>query len=677
MANAVSSFLSAPGVGDIFQATIGNTIAASFEPLGLSSKYTAWNQRPRQIPDPGALIRAYTRGFIAPNALQDYLRWNGILWIPVGQQAPELPDEVNLRERGALWNRVIDSMYEQPSIGMALDLWQRDHLNDDELRAMLRRAGADVTSWFQTKEAWFQTLDPGALIIARNREVINQVEFEQALKHGGYRLPRTRQVIDKMREALPPISDLVLFATRDLWDSDVVRRRRLFAEFPFDMRKWADAQGLFGETNINNPEIPGGRLAQWMDAYWGAHWKNIAPTQAYTMFHRIRESRLERFRSQGFNVETYTLERLRQELKVSDYALGDRDYLAAIAYTPMRLIDIRKALTYHHTVQTSPAIRDSITPELLGRLSLYNRDWAVEQFLDRGLHPDDAQTSADLALLQVQTAQATRIQKFEESLQLRLVRDTIDAYKTGTMSEADVRTALTNTNMSSDGINKAIATVNIEWHTSVVKAAVNGIRTDYFNGTLASAEVVQALRNAGMSDEMAKARLDLWIVQRNRTRRTATTQQLLKWLEEGLVTVPEVTQRLTNLGWSNPDQLTLLREAQQHITQLRGRTLAAAQRNRAQQAKLIAKVAKDAQSVHRQAVADLRAAMPRTSIQAWLRKALVGEAWARARLTEQQWPASSIDLWIKEALPVPPQQRTTANGQTTQTAGGGLPPAGT
>lgn len=656
---------------------VGNIATATLAPVNLSHNYNVWSLRPRHIPPPDAIMTASVRGFIGDGVAQDYLSWHGIPWPRWTSGEYFNPDpETDVADRAQLWRNCAKATMAYPDVVTVCQLWNAGLITAEAARALLIKAGAPVELWSELRASMFTPIDPGILLVSRNRGYIDDNELRSGLKYGGYFQPQQLRLFDQLREALPTISDLVLFATRDLWDADVVRRRELFAEFPDGMRQWADKLGLFGNTNIPNPVGAAGAMAKWADAYWGSHWQNIAPTQAFTMFHRIRESRLQRYRDQGFDVQTYDIARLRQELKVSDYAKGDRDYLAAIAYTPMRLIDIRKALQLSYRANTNPTFAASIDQEVLVRIRDYDRAWAVEQFLDRGLHPDDAGTSADIALVGIQTEESEKIRKFEQTIQLKLVRDTLESYKVGTIDMFTARDTLTANGMTADGVRRALATIDIASNNSIVKSAIGAIKSDYMNGTLAPAEVPSALQRAGVTLAASEFYFTKWTAQRNRTRRTATTQQLLKWLEEGLITVAEVTTRLTNLGWSNADSLTMLREAQQHIVSLRGRTLAAAQRTRAQQAKELSQVAKDAQKVQKQAVLDLRSAMPRTSIQSWLRKGLVSANYARTRLLEQKWPVSSIELWIQEALPVTPTPRNPTNGQTQPQAGGNVPPAG-
>lgn len=655
---AVPNFLSGAAANIVWQPFQG--VATNFfAPVLARDSYASWFTRPYRRPGIPEYFSALNRGIITRQAAHEYLRaqgadWNGYTFEQwqegLARDAQGNVDASPVARRSE-WEVARLASLTRFGAGDVLNLWMRSHIPENRLRRELEIVGADADYYLARKNAFFQPIDLSGLMVARNRGLLGWEDFDLSLRHLGYKKPEQRELIDKLREQLPSISDLITFAIKDVWDEEAVGFGRLFDGLPPEFARWAAAQGLFGLSGIV-AEINGvTRQATWPEVYWAAHWQPLAPTLAYQMFQRIRESRLPRFRALGLDVDTFSLQQLRQQLKVADYPPAVRDYLAAISYNPLRLLDIRRGLILNQRLATDPVFAANVPADVAQRAQAYDRQWAVEQFLDRGLHPEDAGTVADMAVIDARDEVFRPVRQLERKLRTDAIKAVIDAYAVGTIARTESLRLLRANGMSDVGSENALKLSDLRKDTALVKSAMAAIKRDYMLGVLDGAETWANLVRAGLTNEAAEYWRDKWQTQRDRTRRTATTQQLLKWHEEGLITLEEVQSRLTKLGWSEPDQLTLLREVRLHVERLQGRILAAGERQRKTQAKELASVARQASNTQKQAIQALRQAMPRVSIQSWLRKGLVNAAYARAKLTEQGWPSPTIELWIREALP--------------------------
>lgn len=643
---------------------IGNTVGLAFQPISnlvnitlgpadYVAKLATWNNRPIICPVPAAVFDAFNKGLISEGAAQKFLSVAGIPWrvSAADTRGVDNTERENIQLLSGEWEKVRLAGLARPTINMGLDLWAKSHITTDQLKTIVDTNGGRWDSFDGILPAMFQPLDLNALLMARNRGILSDEKFDLGLQHLGYKRPLQRFVLDQLRESIPPISDLITFAIKDVWNPRAVQTGKLFDGLPREFQEWADKQGLHGGSGITAVINGIQREAKWAEVYWAAHWQPLSPSLAYVMFQRLREGRMERYSRRFPGIQPFTEADLNNQLQIADYPPGVREWLAAVSYNQLRLADIRRALLLNTRLATDSVYRAAVEPALAVRGDTYNRAWAIEQFLDRGLHPDDAAVAADLAVNDATQEASAPIRQLERRQKVDAIRATLDAYALGVVERDETRQLLRDSGMSETGASNATRIVDTKAKTALVKTAVNGIKRDYFAGIISAAEVLTNLTRAGLVVSSAEYYRDKWVTYRDRTRRTATTQQLLAWLKEGLIAIDEVRIRLTNLGWSNTDQLLLLREASIQLSRIQARTLATAQRQRQAQAKELENIQKQALAHQRQLVTDLRAALPRTTIQSALRKGIASAAWARARLLAQGWPLDTIEIWIREALP--------------------------
>jgi hypothetical protein len=75
------------------------------------------------------------------------------------------------------------------------------------------------------------------------------------------------------------------------------------------------------------------------------HWSPISPTQSYEMFQRLRPNRIGRFGPDFARMRPFTLQDVRDMLRINDYPPSLRDQPTAIAYRRPRLVDIDRFFT--------------------------------------------------------------------------------------------------------------------------------------------------------------------------------------------------------------------------------------------------------------------------------------------------------------------------------------------
>lgn len=157
---------------------------------------------------------------------------------------------------------------------------------------------------------------------------------------------------------VPGMMDLVRMEVREVWRPEF-RAEQLEERPSGDFLKWAGYQG-FDEEHA--------------DSYWAAHWSLITTSQAFEMYHRLREGRTT-------PDLLFTRDDLLKLLRRQDVLKRYRDQLIAIAYE----------------VPTRREIR------MMMQAGVIDRTEAEQLYLDRGVDPHFAPMLADFAAARAMT----------------------------------------------------------------------------------------------------------------------------------------------------------------------------------------------------------------------------------------------------------------------------------
>jgi hypothetical protein len=262
------------------------------------------------------------------------------------------------------------------SPGDVLAAWRRGQVTKDHATDVIRRQGyatSDVELLFEITEQVPAEID---LLSMRHRDIISEPQLDSALRQRGYD-DEWRAALKKASFLIPPTSDLITMAVREVFSPNIRAELRLDEDFPQRFADEAAKQGLSEE---------------WARNYWAAHWSLPSPRQGFEMLHRglITEDRLD------------TL------LRALDVMPVWREAMKGIAYSPFTRVDIRRmhrmrvltreeVVTAHKEIGYSPDKAELLTEFVerlnknapteddveLGRLSRA----AVLGFYDDGLLP--------------------------------------------------------------------------------------------------------------------------------------------------------------------------------------------------------------------------------------------------------------------------------------------------
>lgn len=186
----------------------------------------------------------------------------------------------------------------------------RGKITEAAAKTELQKRGfpeTDIAGLFGVSEV---LLTPAQILAAMHRTTLSRSQAVTELQKHGYTSSSANQLVD-LSYWIPPQSDLVLFALREVWRPEVVSAYGYDQDYQAEFEKWMGQLGA-------KPE--------WAKAYWRAHWQLPSVTQGFEMLHR----------------NIISVDALRTLLRVLDYPAGWRDDLIKMSYKPFTRVDSRR-----------------------------------------------------------------------------------------------------------------------------------------------------------------------------------------------------------------------------------------------------------------------------------------------------------------------------------------------
>lgn len=180
---------------------------------------------------------------------------------------------------------------------------------------------------------------PQELLQLWNRGRINEPDVDRGLRQSRLK-NEWIDALKELRTVVAPPQDLIRFAVREAYSPEIARQFGQYEDFP------AQAMGDASKVGVSR---------ELMEKYWAAHWALPSAQQGFEMFHR------------GI-ISKSILKLLLRALDVMPFW---RDKLIQMAYSPLRLVDIRRF--YRDGVMTKEQVHDA--------------------YLSRGYSPENAELS--------------------------------------------------------------------------------------------------------------------------------------------------------------------------------------------------------------------------------------------------------------------------------------------
>lgn len=375
----------------------------------------------------------------------------------------------------------------------------------------LTRLNANQTYW-EYLGVYQQRTQPniGEYVDLLMRELITEEEFDKKMRELGVLEKVEGRRFVQLREALPGVSDIIMFMVRDAANPEIVNNFGMDSGFADN---WQGRLAKYGSAQGVTPE-----LAKY---YWRSHWKLPSPTQLYEMKHRLRPGRVP-------GKDEVTDETIRTALKQNDVLPFWIDRLIAISYNPITRTDLQRSYEI-----------DAITEEEL-----------TDGYLDIGYSPRDVE-------LLVRFTKQQKDLRRRRKMGLPSGTKIKGWYLEGSIDSATYSEWLRELGFNAQEIIDTLKWADREREIRFRKQEIQCIKKRYISGAEDMGNTISILTRIGVDPSVSDETVKGWCRQRNATGKEVPAANLCKWFEQGLITKPVLMKYLSGLGYG-PQEVQLI-----------------------------------------------------------------------------------------------------------------------
>lgn len=523
-------------------------------------------------------------------------------------------DVDNILVRNGVWQpdyqKLAKFLPEPLTIQEIFLLWSAGIIDDADVKKLLAVAGQPDEKQQNWLMQLFEVPDLAQSLVLRNREVIDDDELQDYLGRLGYRRDDEKVRLASLRFEIPGPSDLVRFAVRHVFEPSLAAKFGFNAEISDDFIEWHKKQGFGQQFTITDPVTKDKFDINWAQAHWWAHWVWPAPTQAYTMLHRLRPTGGINGGPRDPSGLVFDQTDLNYLLRGNDYPPHWRPYLATVSY---RVIESQQIKELQNT-------------------GLIEADEAKERYQDVGYQEKDAKLLVKLTNAENEWKQ---IQRMLSRVRFKVIA----SYREGVMSRQDASIqlyALSIANLRDYAEYKAkshdeqlqiaqnspitqstLDLVDTELKTQLSKAAIHAVHQSYLKLEINEQQAQQILQEIGVFANRAKEYLDLWKWEFFGRGKSLAVGQITKAITRGVLLPQAAIQRLVRLGYTTVDAYALILMASQDRIAYLNRAAIDAARTRAKQQKALLEQQKMLKQQLRENQAALAKSAPRSKLIKW------------------------------------------------------------
>lgn len=571
------------------------------------------------------------------------------------------------------WGHVMESMYAVPGVEAVMDARRRNFIDDGEARKLLRRAGGHTTKmleslpwlydrpaagdiidatlrgrlpdvadaarlwdhsgsqahlWAEIAKARASTLSPIECLIAQRRGLIPDGHtLDEYLTHAGYAEGDKRQVLVGMLREVPGVADLTMMGIREAFRPELGSVYRYYDEFPELTRPWYAKLGLDYPTGIQLNQTDRPREATLADLYWAAHWHPMPLGQAYLAYQRFQPDLLHRFTEDNPGLKPFGLDDLKLHMRIADLPPGVRDWMVALSHPVLGQRQIQYGAQF------------------LG----WSRGEMQSRYRLLGYTTNDAAALASIAEARSQDKDDAWKASIVRRAHTQTVSEIEGMYDEGIIDRDKALQQLSAAGLPDTLSSQLLDLSDARRSRGLLRAAVAATGRDYLSGALSAAEATSALSTYGITTARAGELMQIWSVRRSRHRRQADTSRILRWVATGRLSATEGKSRLGNLGWTDPDVLLLLADAEASLAKLQARERKLAESDAAKRARELERLAREAKAAEKRLLAEANRVAPRGVLTRWLIDHVITEAEYRQGMRDRGYPDNLIDDYVRDA----------------------------
>ena len=363
------------------------------------------------------------------------------------------------------------------------DCWVRANGYDSKIMEPVRQATESRIGINEATEAF-------------RRELINADDYNKYVRRNGFQDGQSADVIYKLYEKLPNLSDIITFMVRDADDMKVVNRFGLDDEFNNkyggQLKDWSRQQGV--------PEL----VAKYA---WRSHWTIPSPTQLYEIFHRV-----------GRTPTGQPIPQIEEDVK---QALIQQDILP---------FWIPKLLATSYTLPTRVDVRRAF------RVGVFTENDVLESYVRLGY--------------ETKTAQALTKFTVVENNRSVLSSPFVKAFARGEINRFELQETLIKAGATDDATNLAVERGQLLLKVNRRKKCLAAVRHKVLIGEVDRLAAVAETWGITSDREQSNELVETWFCERASKSKTSTASQLCSFFTDGIIDSSEFLQRLVAIGYT-------------------------------------------------------------------------------------------------------------------------------
>lgn len=462
----------------------------------------------------------------------------------------------------------------------------------------------------------------------------DRTTLDKELRTYGILDPADRDKLVKVYQQLPPPSDAIRFALRDVFDPAKLGVAEMRAEY----EQQVGLKEMLAAVGIEKTKVKtaAGREMEFdiPFLYWISSYEEISPTQGFEMLHRLRPGRVERWAVTNPDgtrrvPEPVTMREIDKLLKEKDYNPIWRTRLAAIAYRPVGRIDLKRFY----------------------KLGVIDADEMTEGFEDMGYAKPDAELQTKATVAEVETSQRLKLQQLARTTACQM-------YNAGAINRDGAVKMMTDPGMPRWQAEAFIADCDRRGRLAMLKEAIAGVKGLFTRYRIDRDAAVSRLIAAGVARETAEAKVEKWSIGIMQCQDGATLSEAIKWFRERQITASELFDIARCAGRSPTAARRIVRSAElgelARTAREREREQKARDRAEAQQRTRDERLAKEARAAQEKRLVRFLALETEANLKKWLKSERITPAEVRATFNARGHSPADIERWIAEATAAEP-----------------------
>jgi len=317
------------------------------------------------------------------------------------------------------------------------------------------------------------------------RQDVNLPGIENQLRKIGIH-PDYHHVYKELAYQIPPVADIITMAVREAFTPSIAAKFGQYEDLPDAFVEFAGKKGLTKE---------------WASRYWAAHWSLPSPQQGFEMLHRgiINESELFM---------------LMRALDIMPYW---RDKLMQMSFRRLTRVDVRR----------------------MYRQGVLDESEVLEAYLQHGYAPENAKRMTEFTIKQ----SLSQMAKFTTA-------DVVSAFTKQMISRSDAKSLLSMLGVRSADREYIISTAEYKRVWALTEQKIRGVRNLYRQRVYDENQTRDKLSRLDLPADRITALMEQWYYEiEAEDKRTWTTAQTLKFIEDKIITVDRGRRELRIIGY--------------------------------------------------------------------------------------------------------------------------------